>query len=132
MIRRKKELILKALETGYFFRGEYIHVFWGKGMQERFEYKPQYRSAKHEFNKLSKVNQWRFIVSCYQWSNKGEPKIYDYDPSEIIPLTKDMKIALLKYIATGIMTKEEQKLFIYGIGWGYFYMLSSREIEEQT
>jgi hypothetical protein len=129
MIRKNEEIILKALETGYFFRGEYIKVFWGKGHQERFDFRPHNRSAEHEFEKLSKVNQWRFIVSRYQWNNKGEPEIYDYEPTEIIPLTKEMKLALLKRIATGQLSKEDGRLLIIGIGIAFLNMLSEEEMK---
>lgn len=129
MIHSDEKIILMALTTGYFFRGEFIKCFYGKGYQERFDFPAKHRSSEHEFSKLSKVNHWRFIVSCFQISNKGEPKIYDYDPTEIIPLSKKMKIALMKNISGQELSDEDSRLFYFGIGYSFLDMLSTKELE---
>lgn len=88
--------ILKVgLQTGFFFSSEYFRIF---ASSSHLRFKIEDRYYNHE--KVLTINEeLRFLRSVITEHN-GELYCFDYSPNAIILLTKEMKIAIIKTIAT--------------------------------
>jgi len=114
--------ILKlGLKTGWLFASEYFQVIYGS-KHLRFGVHPSRVNLERKFTISEEL---RFIRSIMVLKDEVV-YAYDYKPCEIIELSKEMKIVLIKCIANGGHITDTD---YHTLSWncdGYIY--SSREI----
>jgi len=116
-----------ALKTNWFYIGEAVKLFLFK-YPENFEFKPQ---NAIDIGELSPALEFRFAYSLI-YPKGNEFFVFDNEPEYIVPLTREMKIALIKCIAAdGYMPAKDFEV-LAGATMSKFDILSSREIAQKN
>jgi len=87
--------LLRALETGYFYFGEMLELFAG---DSHLRFIPEEKNRI--IIELTDVEVNRYILSLL-YIHEDEICMYDFSPYDIIMLTKEVKLILIKCVARG-------------------------------
>lgn len=103
---RNLRILKMSLQSGYLFHSELSRIFAGS-KHLRFKMLDECCMQME----LTPMEEQRFLCSIL---TDDYLSVYDYQPDEIIKLTKEMKVSLIKCIATnGFMPKNEvDEIFI--------------------
>lgn len=116
------EIFKQAVKSNFLFFSEALNLFaWKYAKHFKFEEKHLIERAFSDEDKI------RYFLSTMYFGEDGEIYVKHYEPNEIIPLNKEMKLALLKCIVlNGYMSNTDA--FLSAI-MNVSYMRSTKEVE---
>lgn len=125
-MKHKVNTMIKAISTGFLFYGELLDLF-GVGGRLRYTMLPQYR-FKHE---LLDSEIQRYYYSLV-FKHGEDVCISDFEPTDIVELSKEMKIIFIKSIARNGNITNEDSLSGFRELWKVSYVKSYQEISTIT
>jgi len=114
--------LLRALESGYFYFGEMLELFT---CGYNLRYVPEEKNKI--IHELSDVEVNRYILSLL-YIHEDVICIRDFSPYDIIMLTKEVKLILIKCVARGGYMPNEDAEICNTLLFCKSYMLHSTEV----
>lgn len=104
-------IMREALKSEFLFFGEALNMFAWK-----YQGRVTYKCSKAIEKELTKYEEFRFVWSVVYLGDDGIWYIKDFEPSYIIELTRNMKIAFIKCIASdGYMPADDFDMFFRAV-----------------